>query len=1178
MSVSVRATGSDGAPFTGDELLLFGRVVSDRAAQLSTALDTPVALKPSGGPGMYSASLGIRMDVEDFELTLELAAVASGAAIRSTSATYTLIREVSLSTLTVQAAESPLIQTEPGQAVETTVRITAVGTNGQSFIPVGGELQLLATVLEQSPSEQLTVNISPPSLVFDARGMATAKLSVVPPAGLDVALSLAVDGADIGVGIVAEQIELIAAEILSRLSIEVPTRLEQSVVGSTVSFSVTVRGYGSKDNPLAGDRTLRLVAEADTGMLNSFDPLLVFDDNATAVVRLNLQLEPGINSHIKFNIDNLPADVTVDSGVLAVIAHPVLSTLQLTVHSASERTLRSGDEELLIEVSVAAQYVARVLPETILTLEADVTGAAPQPQPQPLQLRLQGEESQTVRFRLRLGSAREAIVRFGASGIGEAVVHYSGTSTVLLRLQPVLHSLELRLPREREILLPAQEATTLSVSVRATGSDGKPFAADGLMLVGRVISGRAAQLSTALDTPVALKPSGGPGMYSASLSIRMDVEDFELTLELAAIASAAAIRSTSVTYTLIREIGLSTLTVHAAESPLIQTEPGQAVETTVRITAVGTDGQSFVPIDGELQLLVTALEQSLSEQLTVTISPPNLIFDTGGVATARLSIVPPPGRDVALSLAVDGAGGGVGIVTEQIELIAAEILSRLSIEIPTQPEQSVVGSTVNFTVTVRGYGSKGNPLAGDRTLRLVAEADTGSLNSFDPLLVFNVNATAVVRLNLQLEPGIDSHIEFAIVNLPADVTVDSSVLVVIAHPAISTLQVTVHSASERTLRSGDEELLIEVSVAAQYVDRVLSETLLTLEADVTGAAPQPEPLQLRLQGEESQTVRFRLRLGSAHEAIVRFGANGIGEAAVQYSGTSTVLLRLQPVLHSLELHLPREREILLPDQEATTLSVSVRATGSDGKPFAADGLMLVGRVISGRAAQLSTALDTPVALKQSGDPGMYSASLGIRMDVEDFELTLELAAIASAAAVRSTSVTYTLIREVSLSTLSVHVAESMLIQTEPGQVVETTVRITAVGTDGQRFVPIDGELQLLVTALEQSLSEQLTVTISPPNLIFDTGGVATARLSIVPPPGRDVALSLAVDGAGGGVGIVTEQIELIAAEILSRLSIEVPTRLEQSVVGSTVSFSVTVRGYGSKGNPLAGDRTPQARR
>ena len=226
-------------------------------------------------------------------------------------------------------------------------------------------------------------------------------------------------------------------------------------------------------------------------------------------------------------------------------------------------------------------------------------------------------------------------------------------------------------------------------------------------------------------------------------------------------------------------------------------------------------------------------------------------------------------------------------------------------------------------------------------------------------------------------------------------------LSVIAYPVLSTLQVTVHSASERTLSSGDEELLIKVSVAAQYVDRVLSETILTLEADVTGAAPQPRPLQIRLQGEEPQTVGFRLRLGSAREAIVRFGASGIGEAAVQYRGTSTVLLRLQPVLHSLELHLPRELEILLPDQEATTLSVAVRATGSDGAPFTGDELLLFGRVISGRAAQLLPALDTPVALKPSGGPGMYSASLGIRMDVEDFELTLELAAIASAAAVRS---------------------------------------------------------------------------------------------------------------------------------------------------------------------------------
>ena len=310
-------------------------------------------------------------------------------------------------------AENLLIQTEPGQAVDTTVRITAVGTDGHSFVPVSGELQLLATTLEQSLSEQLTVNISPPSLVFDARGMATAKLSVVPPAGRDVALSLAVDGAGSGVGIVAEQIELIAAETLSRLSIEIPPQLEQSVVGSTVSFSVTVRGYGSKGNPLAGDRTLRLVAEADTGMLNSFDPLLVFDGNATAVLALSLLLEPGIDSSIEFGIENLPADVTVDSSVLSVIAYPVLSTLQVTVHSASERTLRSGDEELLIEVSVAAQYVAQVLPETILTLEADVTGAAPQPEP--LQIRLQEEEPQTVGFRLRLGSAREAIVRFGAS-------------------------------------------------------------------------------------------------------------------------------------------------------------------------------------------------------------------------------------------------------------------------------------------------------------------------------------------------------------------------------------------------------------------------------------------------------------------------------------------------------------------------------------------------------------------------------------------------------------------------------------------------------------------------------------------------------------------------------------------------------------------------------------------
>ena len=1171
LSVTVRATGSDGKPFVADGLMLVGRVLSGSAGQLSSVFDTPVALKQSGGLGMYSASLGIRLGAEDFELTLELAAIAAGTAVRSTSATYTLVREIRLSTLTVHVPENLLIQTEPGQAVETTVRITAIGTDGLNFVPADGELQLLTTVLNESRSEQLTVVLSSSSLVFDARGMATARLSIVPLAGRDVVLSITVDGAGVGVGIGTEQIELIAAEILSRLSIEVPTRLEQTVVGSTVNFSVTVMGYGSKGNPLAADRTLRLVAEADTGMLRILDPVLGFNGNATAVLALSLLPEPGIDSRIEFGIDNLPADVTVDSSVLLVIAHPAISTLQLTVHSASERTLSSGEEELLIEVSVAAQYVARVLSETILTLEADVTGEAPRPQP--LRIRLRGEEPQTVEFRLRLGSARETIVRFEPSGIGEAAVQYSGTSSVRLRLQPVLHSLELRLPTEREILLPDQHSTTLPVSVIATGSDGEPFAVEELMLVGRVLSGSAGQLSSVFDTPVALKQSGGLGMYSASLGIRLGAEDFELTLELAAIAAGPAVRSTSATYTLVREIRLSTLTVHVPENLLIQTEPGQAVETTVRITAIGTDGLNFVPADGELKLLATALDEPRSEQLTVILSSSSLVFDARGMATARLSIVPLAGRDVVLSITVDGAGVGVGIGTEQIELIAAEILSRLSIEVPMRLEQTVLGSTVNFSVTVMGYGSKGNPLAADRTLRLVAEADTGMLRILDPVLDFDGNATAVLALSLLPEPGIDSRIEFGIDNLPADVTVDSSVLLVIAHPAISTLQLTVHSASERTLSSGEEELLIEVSVAARYVDRVLSETILTLEADVTGAAPRPQPLRIRLRGEAPQTVEFRLRLGSARETIVRFEPSGIGEAAVQYSGTSSVRLRLQPVLHSLELRLLTEREILLPDQKATTLSVTVRATGSDGEPFVADGLMLVGRVLSGSAGQLSSVFDTPVALKQSGGLGMYSASLGIRLGAEDFELTLELAAIAAGTAVRSTSATYTLVREIRLSTLTVHVPENMLIQTEPGQAVETTVRITAIGTDGRNFVPADGELKLLATALDEPRSEQLMVVLSSSSLVFDARGMATARLSIVPLAGRDVVLSITVDGAGVGVGIGTEQIELIAAEILSRLSIEVPTRLEQSVVGSTVNFSVTVMGYGSKGNPLAADRT-----
>ena len=1151
--VRVDVQGSDALPFAGPIDLVRGTTVSAVADGDASHLDLSFEPLVETAVGVHESTLTVTLSAGQVS-TASVQITVESAGLAGVSTLVQLARPLILDRLELSLAATQLPQAEAGAAVQTTATVMAYDQFDGSFSPADLRLRVVDV------ADETEVLVTP--LVFDVQGVAQSVLELTPPRGRNQNLRVELVGVtDAEVSTNAVTLELIAVEVLGSLMVTGPSStLTQTMPAEAVRFELTVTAEGTKETqPWQPTEMLELTYTAAQGVIVDYDSALMFGAAGVATVAVSVTPSPGTNALVTFRVAGEPTEldgvvtnmVTVNVGVVEV-----LNTVTLTVQGERMRTVRSGQEEVAIEVRLMAAYLGETEPEqTRLRLRAVATNGVDASEPADVIVPAGG--STTTVLTLTLGTtARQTTVSFEVVGLPSGASLIS--PEVRVELVPVPVSLAISaLPQTRLDLEPRRVAVAeFRVRVDVQGSDDQLFGGVSDLVFGATVTAVAEADGEKSDIDLSFEPLVETAVGVHESTVRVTIVAGQVsTASVEITVTGAGLAGVSTLVQLARPLILDRLELSLAATQLGQAEAGAAVLATATVTAYDQFDGAFSPAGLQLRVV------DVADETEVLVTP--LVFDVQGVAQSVLELTPPRGRNQNLRVELVGVTDAeVSTNAVTLELIAVELLGSLTVTGPSSTQtQTMPTEAVLFELTVTAEGTKDAPFQPDG-LELEHTADDGVVVDYESALSFSAAGVATATVSVTPVPGTDALVTFDVTGASADVVTIPAELSVIAAEVLSTVTLTVLGELMRTVQSGQEEILITVQLTTEYLgENKPQQTVLQLRAMGTNGVVDSAVVAVIVPTGESTTTALVLRLGTARQSTVSFAVDNLPATANFIS--PEVRVELVPVAVSLAISaLPQALLELEPRGEVTAeFRVSVNVWGSDGELFGdLSGLVLdttVTAVVDGNAGDLAF---LSAALEESA-AGIHESTVRVtitagQVSAASVEITVE------GAGLTSVSVTVQLARPLILDRFQLSLTDSELRQAEAGAAVQTTATVSAYDQFGDFFRPAGLRLSVVDTG------DGSEVLVTTPTLVFDAQGQAQSLLTLTPPRGRDQDLRVEVVGVTDAeVGTSTAALSLIAVEVLDSLTVTVPVSTQtQTMRDEAVLFELTITAEGTKGS------------
>ena len=384
------------------------------------------------------------------------------------------------------------------------------------------------------------------------------------------------------------------------------------------------------------------------------------------------------------------------------------------------------------------------------------------------------------------------------------------------------------------------------------------------------------------------------------------------------------------------------------------------MQVTATLVARDQFGEPFMPSDLRLRVVDTADESE------VLVTEP-LLFDNQGRVQQSLVLTPPRGRDQTLRVA---ANVDVNGNTEALRLIAAEVLSSLTITAPTSPLiQTAPGEALMFAIGITAVGSKGTDSWQQwlsEPLQLQYTAPPGVTVAYEPILAFN-GARTTVTVTVTPLPEVDAVIRFSVTGNPDDligVEANEAVVSVTPQQALTKVTLTLLGERIRTVQSGQEPIDIAVELRTEYLGGAVPEqTTLQLKVSGSNGVGPVGSVTVTVPADGPAVANFSLMLGAARQTTVSFEVVGLPAGAVLESPVLSVYLSNGLLFTASTDTLTEGREaaqlsIWLPPEHIglrVEVELAVSGTAMEGLDYtlvAAD--LAQGIVLGGDAQQLIT--------------------------------------------------------------------------------------------------------------------------------------------------------------------------------------------------------------------------------
>ena len=696
-------------------------------------------------PGMAQSVLSLTPPPgRDQNLRVELSGV-TDPEVSSNTATLELIAVEILESLTVFGPSSQQ-QTRPAQPVSFDLLVTAVGSKGTPSWRPGESLQLQHTV---SPAG--TVDYDPMLMFSD--GMTTVTVTVTPLPGTDALVTFRVTGDSddlAGVDPSPLAVTIAAVEVLSTVTLTVSGELVRTVESGQDPLVITVQlmaEYLGENVP--EQTTLQLRAQGSNGVEASALVKIAVPADSFVATELSLMLGAARQSTVSFEVVELPAYTHFDSPLLSVELVPVPVTVVISaspqaVLDLEPRAEATAEFRLMVSIQGSDDQPFGGLTDLMLRTTVTAVAGGEAADLAFLSAALKESAAGVYESTLRVTVGMEitaASVEIGVDGV-VGRDDPTGAATVVELVRPrILHSLELRLSATvLEQRVPGESLQT-TATVVARDQFGAPFTATGLQLS---VVAAADGSEVLLTTPALVFDAGGEARALLVLTPPRG-QDQELQVQVVGvtdpevIANSVAVRLTAV------EV-LSSLVVAGPASAQTQTMPAEAVVFAISVTAVGSKGTLWNPMES-LELRHMAVPGAMVDYDRA------LIF-RGGVATVTVTVTPLPGTDALLTFSVVGGDSAAlaGVTTNRVtvSVVAAEVLGRVVLTVLDGAEQFILTKMFSIVTELSLEATGNRPLSAETTLTVLIRASVGSGGQLDGPAVFAVPISGVTPSRVEI--------------------------------------------------------------------------------------------------------------------------------------------------------------------------------------------------------------------------------------------------------------------------------------------------------------------------------------------------------------------------------------------------------------------------------------------
>ena len=908
---------------------------------------------------------------------------------------------MALASLSVAADRPQAQQTEVGVSSQLQVTVSARGIFGEAFRPADGSLSLTAESLEAGVVADGLL-----SLYFDVAGVATTTVSLMPAPGVDGSVLLGVTGQSADVQVISNAIAVIAAEILSTVTLTVLTPGPFEVVSTSrfidVRVQLSMQGIGK---PLT-ERYFNVRADysqpADRFIVN---PAVTIPDEDTAVIsQFSLSLSDSVQeSTVHFSIFPLPPGVALvtEFTPLRISLAPILERAILSLREGPTQPLPARGR-------VTAQYVLQVaaigsdglpfappLPElswvtellagSVATLSPTLGMAAG------LNTVLGETGVSTAALTVTLGeNDRSATLRLSLMGLGDGDPLSAAMSEPLsLEIGRVPELVELRVEAEAATLYQTGIGAPVQTLVRVTARDS--FGGIFVPSEGRLRLS-AASIEGALQATFA--PSmlrfDERGVATATVSI-LPVPEMDGTMLIGVAGQSSAVRVVSDRVSVFVATELRTLSLSISEGAQrrLPARGRASAQYTVQVAATGFDGRP-VDITGLGFGLAARLIGGSAEDYSPTPSTPTALVGSvaeTGISTVALSVtLGENDRSATVELfAVDLGGSGrntmvmlssaVVTVARVQELFELRVQPLLSTAVQTLSDQPVPVSVVVQAVDIYGESFVSAAATTWTLSATVTDGEATVLFADSAILRFTGRGQTTVALSVLPSGGRDVSLLLIVTGLAETVQLYPATVRVVAAEVLDRFTI---DAPASLRQSGiDQTVGFEVSVLAlgSKGSVWMPQDVFLTHSVAAGAIVDysSDPLDFSNRTARAQVI---VLVALGEDATIVFGLRGAFTERVRFS-TVSVFVEAEPELESADVEM-RVLERLPTDLEMETARIEVQllAVDTKGRAISTEQLVIETEVVDGLAV-----LSEPSAWRATEVTGVFIAEFSALLAV-----------------------------------------------------------------------------------------------------------------------------------------------------------------------------------------------------